>query len=445
MTKSGASSRKISRNSGLLTFSGWRNPDAQAFGGDLHCGRYCGPSPALGPVGLRDDADDRVAVPDEALKGRNSEVGCSHEENAWFCHGVNLLHEVDRIHIHLDLQAVARPFQDALRQDVQGAAVLPLEEDLPPEAAPDPGEGGFGGSDDLRFSTDRRGHLPCPGGSSGDHLFSFLLFQAGEMETHDTGEGGVVQLAAQREFIRVKAGIVVILSPEDRIVAGVEGLNEDPSRGIAPAASSGHLREDLEGPLGGPEIGDVEGGVGGDDADQRNPGEVVPFGDHLRSDEDVDPPPLETPENSRQLPAAGRRVAVHPGDPRLGEELLRLLLDPFRSRAVAPDAAPPAGGTKRCGPDVEIAVVAFEEPLGGMVREGQVAVRACEGVAAVGAEQVGVEAAPVEKKKGLFSGGQSLPDRLDQGTGEDGRPALLVPLRLQIDDLDRGKGPVVDS
>ena len=138
-------------------------------------------------------------------------------------------------------------------------------------------------------------------------------------------------------------------------------------------------------------------------------GKVVPLGDHLRADEDIDLPPVEAPEDPLRIALPGGRVAVHPGDPGLGKEFPRLLLDPFRSRAVAADAASLAGGTEGGGLRGEIAVVAFQDALGGMVREGDLAVRAGEDVAAVRTEEEGVESPPVEKKEGLLPVGQGLP------------------------------------
>ena len=111
-------------------------------------------------------------------------------------------------------------------------------------------------------------------------------------------------------------------------MAGVEGLDDDPARLIAPPAPARHLRQDLEGPLGGPEVGDVQRCIGGDDADERNLREVVSLGDHLRADEDVDLPPVETPEDPFRIAPPGGRVAVHPGDAGLGEELSHLLFRP---------------------------------------------------------------------------------------------------------------------
>ena len=65
-------------------------------------------------------------------------------------------------------------------------------------------------------------------------------------------------------------------------------LHDRLARLLAAAGAAGDLRQQLEGPLGGAEIGQAEADVGRDDADQRDAREVVPLRDHLRADEDVD-------------------------------------------------------------------------------------------------------------------------------------------------------------
>ena len=79
-----------------------------------------------------------------------------------------------------------------------------------------------------------------------------------------------------------------------------------------------------------------------------------------------------------------------------------------------------------------------------MMGQGDVAVRAGEDMAAIGAEEEGVKAPAVKKKEGLLPCGQGLPDRLDKGPGEKRRRPLFVPFRPQIDHLDGGQGSVVD-
>ena len=158
------------------------------------------------------------------------------------------------------------------------------------------------------------------------------------METDEAGEGGIGELSAQREFVRIRIRIVMLLSPADGIVAGIEGLNDDPTRLIATAAPSRYLCQDLEGPLGGAKIRDIQGGVGGNDPDQCDCRKVVSLGDHLRADEDINLSAVEALEDGTRITLPCRRIAVHPGDSGRREEFSCPFLDPLRSRAQAPDA-----------------------------------------------------------------------------------------------------------
>jgi len=88
-------------------------------------------------------------------------------------------------------------------------------------------------------------------------------------------------------------------------------------------------------------------------------------------------------------------------------------------------------------------MMTFQDPQGGMVRQRQVAGGAGEDVAAVRAEEEGVEPAPVEEQERLLPLGQGLPERRDQRTGEERRPAMFVPFRFHVNDFDTGEGPVV--
>ena len=69
---------------------------------------------------------------------------------------------------------------------------------------------------------------------------------------------------------------------------GIIGLNDNLSGQGSPAGPTGDLREELEGSLAGPVIGNVQGQVGGENSDQGHPGKIVTLGNHLRSDQEVD-------------------------------------------------------------------------------------------------------------------------------------------------------------
>ncbi len=74
----------------------------------------------------------------------------------------------------------------------------------------------------------------------------------------------------------------------DRRVVGQEGLQHDAARVVAAAGPAGDLRDELERPLGGAEVGQAQRGVAADHADERHVGVVEPLGDHLRAEHDLD-------------------------------------------------------------------------------------------------------------------------------------------------------------
>src|SRR3989339_1628374 len=109
-------------------------------------------------------------------------------------------------------------------------AFLSLEEELPAVPSPYPRQRRFGGADPLRLPAGHgQGQLPCPGAELGDGPFPFLFFEAGELETDKAGEGGVGKLPPQGELIGEKPGIVMFLRTADGVMAGGEGLDDDPA------------------------------------------------------------------------------------------------------------------------------------------------------------------------------------------------------------------------
>jgi hypothetical protein len=60
------------------------------------------------------------------------------------------------------------------------------------------------------------------------------------------------------------------------------------ARVLAPPGAPGDLADELEGALGGAEVGLGERGVGVDDADEADIGEVEALGDHLRAEQELE-------------------------------------------------------------------------------------------------------------------------------------------------------------
>ena len=77
---------------------------------------------------------------------------------------------------------------------------------------------------------------------------------------------------------------------------GVEGLHDRLTGALTAPGPPGDLGQQLKRALGSAEVGKTKPDVGRDDADQRHAREVVPLGDHLRADEDVELTARETAE-----------------------------------------------------------------------------------------------------------------------------------------------------
>ena len=67
--------------------------------------------------------------------------------------------------------------------------------------------------------------------------------------------------------------------------------------------------------------------------DQGHAVDIVPLGNHLGSDQQVDLPGVEPPQQPLHVATPAHRVAIHPADPRAGKQFAELLLALLRARA----------------------------------------------------------------------------------------------------------------
>ena len=86
--------------------------------------------------------------------------------------------------------------------------------------------------------------------------------------------------------------------------------------------------------------------VGGDHADQRDALEVVPLGDHLRADQNIDAAGGERAQNLLEGALAARGVAIEARDARIGKQRAQRLLELLGARA---DEIDVLGGAFRAG------------------------------------------------------------------------------------------------
>ncbi len=130
----------------------------------------------------------------------------------------------------------------------------------------------------------------------------------GEGEVAADGELAVVELLEGGGCCGGDGGVFAPVGLDDDLAAvGVTG------------GAAGDLGEEDECLLLGAEVGEGEGGVGEDDADQPEVAEVEPFGDHLGADEDIDFLFGDVAEQGLEGPGAGHGVGVDAGDAGIGE------------------------------------------------------------------------------------------------------------------------------
>src|SRR6267154_1380276 len=196
----------------------------------------------------------------------------------------------------------------------------------------------------------------------------------------------------------------------NRVVIGRARLYEHPAAARPPPRPSCHLRHKLECALAGPEIGEMEAGIGVHDADDGDVGKVEPLRDHLRAQQDVDLAARNTLQDVMVGPFARRRIEVHPRDPGAGiaqpDEVLELL------RAQAPQALCRLAAHD-AGIRYSLFVTAVMTPHRGrrlMHREGDRALGTTWHVAARGTLDERREPATIEQKDDLLAALQSTRD-----------------------------------
>ena len=101
------------------------------------------------------------------------------------------------------------------------------------------------------------------------------------------------------------------------VVIGKQGLQHNLARSLAASRASRHLRQQLKGPLGGPEVRETQGAVGAHHAHQRDIGNVVSLGNHLRAHQQIDLARLQRAQHALKVVAPAHRVAIQSPNARL--------------------------------------------------------------------------------------------------------------------------------
>ena len=189
-----------------------------------------------------------------------------------------------------------------------------------------------------------------------------------------------------------------------------------------------------ERPLLRPEVGEPQGGVGVDDDPERDVGEVVPLGHHLRAHEQPGGRRGEPRQQRGHRVLRGRRVGVEP-EHRHVERLDQLGLEPLGPRAVARDRGRAARVAAPGDPLAVAAVVAGDDVLGAVQHQRDVALRALPDLPARPAGEEVRPAAPVEQQDRLARAGEREPRLRVQ----------RMPRPAHVEHADRGQRAAPDA
>ena len=227
------------------------------------------------------------------------------------------------------------------------------------------------------------------------------LIDAPHHDPHDAPVRRIEQSLADGQLAADERLVVVAGGGPDRRVIWRARLHHHAAAERPAAAASCHLRDELTGSLRGAKVGEVQGRVGVDHADEHHGRKVEPLRDHLRADQDVDLAIAERIEGSLVAAPLPHRVGVHAGDRRLGERAADLLLEPLGAGAGMDEPRRAAVGAVGRQSRHETAAVADAAAARLVEGEGEVALQAPRGVAAGMALHVRRKAAPVEEQHHL--------------------------------------------
>jgi hypothetical protein len=109
-------------------------------------------------------------------------------------------------------------------------------------------------------------------------------------------------------------------------------LHNDPSGAITAAGASGNLGNELKGAFWSTEVRQHQTGIYGNNTNQRDIGKIMPFGNHLCPNEDVEAAGGKIVKNALESTTPPRRIAVETRNGQGGKQFAQAsfeLLCPF--------------------------------------------------------------------------------------------------------------------
>ena len=192
-------------------------------------------------------------------------------------------------------------------------------------------------------------------------------------------------------------------------------LEDDAPGAWASARPPGDLRQQLERPLRGAIVGQVEGHVGGDDGGQRDRRQVEPLRHELCAHQHVGAAVPEVIVDRFECAPRCQGVAVQTCDAEAWESVSNLGLHALRPRTKVPNSRRTAVWAPLRHCSATPAMVTAEIALREMEDEGQVTVGAPQALATVAAQDEGGRATAVDEQDALPTVGAKAGHRLDQG------------------------------
>ena len=123
------------------------------------------------------------------------------------------------------------------------------------------------------------------------------------------------------------------------------GLEHHLPARVAGTSQRHRIEQRMIGPLGRPEVRQVQAGIGMGNSDEPRATQGRPLEEHLGPDQDIQFVARCQPANRLGLGGRARDVPVQPADPGVGKQAPNLFLDPFGSEADRFNARTAAGGT----------------------------------------------------------------------------------------------------
>ena len=177
------------------------------------------------------------------------------------------------------------------------------------------------------------------------------------------------------------------------------------------ASASGtprRLRQQLKRPFSGTVVAHGQRQIRRQHADQRHRREIMPFDDHLRTDQDIRIPSGKRRQNLFiAFPCAGC-IRVHTQHSCLRKHFMKLFFHRFRSRPKAQYIFRTTGRTELHGRLLIPAIMA-DQPSAPVLRKGNVAVRTFAYIAAGTTRDKSCITAPVQKQHRLLFPRQTIP------------------------------------